>query len=146
MVIFDRAAAKHDLVWHLTQAELPLKGLNVGLLLLAILASIICQVRRVTILLLSRSSHLPDLLDFIRDFPLQLKWILCEGNVLLVAGHQDRDLLRNRVDVAQDVIQDLSCLTKLALVLCVEEQNNGFGTGGFDLDRLAEIVVSWHVD
>jgi len=145
LIVFNRASAKVNFVWDLIKTEFAFKRLKeatLSLLVFVMFGSIDC----VLLLLLSSLPYLSNLLDFICKFAFQLEMALRERDVLLVASHQNWDLLRDNVNVSKQIVQNLRCFPKLSLILRVKQNDDGFGTRCFVLDRPSKVEVSWNVN
>ena len=122
LIVLDRASAEVDLVGHLIEAEFSFERLKEATLDLLVFVSVVKvgSVGRVLLLLQSRLPDLSNLFYFVGKFALQLERILGERDVLLVAGHQDWNLLRDDLDVPKNIVKNLCGLPKLRLFLGIE--------------------------
>ena len=130
MVCFDRAATELNLVRYLAEAELAFERLKVAALCIIVIIVRLIQtgsIGRVLLLLLGRFAHLANLLDLVRQLALYLQRVLGPGQILLVASYKDRHLLFDSVDVTEQIVEDLGSLTKLCLLLGIQEQDDSFG-------------------
>ena len=108
-----------NLVRHLTEAEFAFEGLKVAALCIVVIVGLIQtgSIGCILLLLLGRFAHLANLLDLVSQLTLYLQRVLSPGQILLVAGYKDGHFLFNRVDVTEQVVEDLCSFAKLRLLL-----------------------------
>ena len=130
MVGLDRAATELNLVRYLAEAEFAFERLKVAALCIVVIIVRLIQtgsIGRVLLLLLGRFAHLANLLDLVRQLALYLQRVLGPGQILLVASYKDRHFLLNRIDIAEQIVEDLSGLAELGFLLGIEEKDDSFG-------------------
>ena len=130
MVCFDRAATELNLVRYLAEAELAFERLKVAALCIIVIIVRLIQtgsIGRVLLLLLGRFAHLANLLDLVGQLTLYLQRVLGPGQILLVASYKDWHFLLNRIDIAEQIVKDLSGLAEFRLLLGIQEKDDSFG-------------------